>query len=193
MINSKLLLLYGPSGVGKTSIMRRLVDYDDRFVFVVPFTTRALRDGEIDKAHVSVDRMLEMEMKNCFVYVNEVYGVKYATPKEPIDSALAQGLFPVLDWPIQKSWLMKMAFPGKVFGVYVAPPSAEVLERRLALRRERNPERISEGLLELGSLDRGDFEGLYDHLVISREDELEGVALEVCRNYFLACKKIFAS
>lgn len=59
--STKLLLLLGPSGVGKSSIIRELQATDARFVYVTPYTSRVLRPEETDKVHVTADQMDELE------------------------------------------------------------------------------------------------------------------------------------
>jgi len=99
---SKFLLLLGPSGVGKSSIIEELLQLDSRFVYISPFMTRALREGEKNKISISGEEMDKMWNRGELLVINELYGIRYATPRLPIVQALAQGNFPVLDWPISR-------------------------------------------------------------------------------------------
>jgi len=78
---NKLLLLLGPSGVGKSTIIKDMLARDRRFVYVTPYMTRPLRKGETDKISISDAELDTMIAGNQFWSVNTLYGVRYASPK----------------------------------------------------------------------------------------------------------------
>lgn len=108
--NTKLLLLSGPSGIGKSTVIRELQKMDHRFVYIKPYTTRPLRDGETDKIHASLEKIKALQEQNQLIALNYLYGNYYATPLFPILNALKQVQFPVLDWPVTKIKHMKAPY-----------------------------------------------------------------------------------
>lgn len=124
---TKFLLLLGPSGVGKSTVIQELKALDERYIYISPYMTRELREGEKDKHSVTDAEFDQME----FVFVNEKYGVRYGTPKQPIVSALEANNFPVLDWPYDKLQDMRALFP--VFVCYFQAPTQLELARRLEI------------------------------------------------------------
>lgn len=137
MRKGKFLLVLGPSGVGKSTVIRRLITMDPRFVYVSPYTTRPLREGETDKVFLSADDMDRRAAE--FLYVNEIGGTRYATPRDTIDRSFEGGKFPVLDWPLDRLGIVQAAYPGRVFSVYLMPPSLDHLQARLS-KDGRDPE-----------------------------------------------------
>lgn len=174
-MNSKFLLLLGVSGVGKSTIMGYLRRLDPKFVYISPYITRQLRFGEKDKVFISDTEMDKREAMGEFLVVNPLYGIRYATPRQPIQDALMQGLYPLLDWPISKMAIMQHAFPNQLHSIYIEPPSLEELQRRLNNDdRDADGHRLASGKEELLQLYAGDYDRLYDARIIAhdmREDE----------------------
>jgi guanylate kinase len=183
---SKFLLLLGVSGVGKSTIIRELRKLDSRFVYISPFMTRGLRLGEADKTPITGEQMDEMERQRKLLVVNELYGVYYATPREPIEQAFAEGQFPLLDWPIDRLRLMQQAFPEKLFTVYIEPPDVETLRRRLADGRDPQEKRMEAATAELAMLAQGAYDDVINHRVVSNEGEAALIAHAIYREYIRA-------
>lgn len=181
-MDTKFLLLLGVSGVGKSTVIRELRSLDPRFEYVSPYTTRQLRDGETDKIHVSDEVMDRMESTGEFVVVNNLYGVRYGTPREPIVTSLQRGSFPILDWPIQKLKIMQELFP--LYVVYITPPSIEKLTRRLNIDgRDNNGSRLSNALAELKRFQKGEFEGMCDISVVSEDETIPQISQGIYDNF----------
>lgn len=181
---TKFLLLLGPSGTGKSTIIHELKRLDNRFVYISPFITRPLRKGEEDKTSVSDSIMDEMTKRGEFLVVNNLYGIRYATPKMTITNAFQEGRFPVLDWPISKLGIMTDAFPNKLFSVYVEPPSLDELRERLNRDgRDLDGHRFSEAVTELKSLWAGEFNGKYDLKIVNQFGEIDGVSRKIYNSY----------
>lgn len=181
---SKFLLLLGPSGVGKSSIIEELTRLDSRFIYISPFMTRPLREREKNKISISGEEMDEMSGQGEFFVINELYGVRYATPRQPIEQALKDNNFPVLDWPISKVSVMTEAFPSQLYIVYISPPSIEALRQRLARDdRDTDGHRLRSARQELEALESSGHLGIYDLEIISEENQVLKVAQTIYANY----------
>lgn len=168
----KFLLLLGPSGVGKSTIIRHLKEMDSRFVYVSPYTTRELRPGETDKVHVSLEAIQQLEQEGKLLTVNVIYGIYYATPKEVIDMALSEGNIPILDWPVSNMDVMLDNYGPNLLTVYVEPESLDELERRLANDgRDREGKRFAAGKEELLRYYSGEFDSLIHLKILNRQGE----------------------
>lgn len=174
---SKFLLLLGASGVGKSTIINELKRIDPRFVYISPFMTRSLREGEKDKVSVDDVEFQELEDSGKFVIVNELYGIRYGTPLEPILDAFETGNYPVLDFPISRLDVVKKIFPDQLYLVYVYPPSLEVLRERLQSR----PERFIESEQELRGMNKN--REKFELSVISHEGHAKEAAKTIYEGY----------
>lgn len=181
---SKFLLLLGPSGVGKSTIIRELTKLDERFTYISPYMTRPLRPGEKDKIPVTDKEIDNMEKEGELLAVNKLYNICYATPKTPIIEALRKQLFPVLDWPICKIQIMLEAFPGRLYCVYVFPPSSEILEKRIKKDgRDVDGSRLKNASLELSEFFSHKYSNLYDLSISSEDDKLQYVVETIYSSY----------
>lgn len=131
-----------PSGTGKTTILRRLIELDPGLEHVVSTTTRPPRAAESDgKDYYFVDEATFAEMINqeAFVEWAEVFGDRYGTTKVAIDGVMKRGIIPVMDLDVQGAARMRRVYPGCVT-VFIAPPSLESLRQRLRERRTESEE-----------------------------------------------------
>jgi len=183
-MQTKFLLLLGVSGVGKSTIIANLKKLDNRFVYISPYITRMLREGEKDKIFITDEAMDEMNKRGEFLVINKKYGIRYATPLLPIVTALNKANFPVLDWPANRMSIMTKAFADKLCIVYLLPPSIEELERRLACdNRDADGSRIAEAREELEAFDLGTYEGRYSLRVTTQTGEDETIAQTIYEHY----------
>lgn len=174
-----LVLILGPSGVGKSTCIASLCR-SEAFVYVSPYTTRPLRDGEGDKHFVTPDRFRNMQAGGEFVIVNELYGFLYGTPKEVIHKIVELGCHPVLDWPVQMVRDMRIAMAGmSVRAYYLYPPNRQVLAQRLGARAGEGCGRLERGLRELDAVDAGVYAADIDHLIVARTDQADEVAASI--------------
>jgi len=181
---SKFLLLLGPSGVGKSSIIEELIRLDSRFVYISPFMTRPLRKEEKNKISISGEEMDEMWNRGQLLVINELYGIRYATPRLPIVQALAKGNFPVLDWPVDRIDVMTQAFPGQLHVVYVSPPSIEALRQRLSKdERDADGHRLRSAQEELEAYKSSRYIGVYDFEIIAEENQVPKIAQAIYASY----------
>lgn len=163
------LVLAAPSGTGKTTIARRLVDEGGDFVFSVSATTRPPRAGErdgVDYHFVDRPTFEAMVGRGEMAEWAEVHGRLYGTPRANLDDAASSGLHAVLDIDVQGAGQIRETFPEAV-RVFVLPPSGREMVRRIGLRATEDgseiARRLRSALRELGRA------GEFHHVVINED------------------------
>lgn len=139
-----IFVISAPSGAGKTTLINRLLDTEDDFMFSISTTTRSRRKGELDEVHynfVSEDEFKRMIENNEFVEWAEVYGNYYGTTKKEVDRIMESGKIPLFDVDVQGSRHLKQQIKEGVF-IFIIPPSPEILEERLIGRKTENGEQL---------------------------------------------------
>lgn len=144
----RLIVLSGPSGVGKSTVVRALrVRHPDMFLSV-SVTTRFPRPGETDGVHyrfVSRERFAELVAQGELLEWATFDGNLYGTPRQPVLDHLAEGRPVLLEIDLQGARQVRQAVPGAQL-VFLAPPSWDELVRRLTGRRTESPEVIERRL-----------------------------------------------
>jgi guanylate kinase len=144
-----MLVVSSPSGAGKTTLTRNLLEGETNVSLSISVTTRARRPSEIDGVHyhfISKRRFEAMRDSDELLEWAEVHGNLYGTPREPVEKALAQGrdvLFDI-DWQGTQQLYEKMR--GDVVSIFVLPPSAAELKVRLERRAQDSEEVIARRL-----------------------------------------------
>ncbi len=139
-----LLVLSGPSGVGKSTVLRKMMDGRDDMAFSVSATTRAPRPGEEegkDYFFVTRERFDEMVERGELLEHAEFVGNCYGTPRSQVEQRLEAGITVVLDIEVQGAAQVKALMP-EALTVFLAPPSLEALEQRLRGRGTETEEKI---------------------------------------------------
>jgi guanylate kinase len=135
-LNGLLLVLSGPSGVGKTSIVHELLQRFDG-VFSVSATTRQAGPGEVDGRDyqfITESEFQNMINEDRFLEFAQVFSRSwYGSPREPIEAALKNGRLAILDIDVQGAEIVRAKYP-QMYGVFVLAPSEEELLHRLRLR-----------------------------------------------------------
>lgn len=183
----KTFIISGPSGVGKSTVLRTLFEGRDDLYFSVSATTRAPRPNEtpdVDYRFIEAETFRQWIEEGEFLEYAEYVGSFYGTPKKYVDEAMAEGKDAILDIEVQGAAQVHELRP-EVVRIFVAPPSWEELERRLKARGTDSPEKIQERLLrakvELESADSYDYFVIND-TVESAVKELRAIMLaEHCR------------
>ncbi|HMN97509.1 MAG TPA: guanylate kinase [Phycisphaerales bacterium] len=167
-----LLVVSGPSGVGKTTITRRLRDRF-RAVFSVSATTRAIGPGERDGVdyhfitQADFERALE---QGRFLEHAQVFGRHwYGTPRDPVERHLAEGRVVILDIDVQGALQVRRSMPEALL-IFILPPDDEELLRRLRDRGRDDPEAIARRFAEAQrevAIARGS--GAYDAFVVNSD------------------------
>lgn len=131
------LVLAAPSGAGKTTLSRLLLEQDDELNLSVSVTTRARRPGEKEGKHyyfITQERFDEMAKANELLEYARVFGRSYGTPRAPVEAALGAGEDVMFDIDWQGFRQLRASMGGDVVGVFIKPPSLDVLRHRLVKR-----------------------------------------------------------
>ena len=132
-----MLVLSSPSGAGKTTISRRLLEIDSAITMSISVTTRAARSGERDGVDYRfiepVDFNLMVNRQQLLEYA-KVFDHYYGTPAEPVDRALAEGRDVLFDIDWQGTQQLAQKARDDLISVFILPPSTRELERRLRHR-----------------------------------------------------------
>lgn len=171
------VILSAPSGGGKTTIARRLLDRRADLGYSVSCTTRAPRDGEVDGRDyrfLSQEAFLAARDAGEFAEWAEVHGNFYGTLRSQVQEVLASGRHVLMDIDVQGARQFHHAFPETVL-IFVLPPSGEVLKTRLTARKSEDRERLLVRLrnarAELGEV------GHYHYVVVN--DDLDRAVNQV--------------
>ena len=139
-----LFVVAAPSGAGKSSLVKALMELDSRVVPSVSHTTRAPRGQELhgrEYYFVSKETFDQMVIQGAFMEWAMVHGNRYGTSKQAIEQRMAQGADVVLEIDFQGAIQVKRIFPNAVL-VFILPPSWEELRSRLERRNEDSAETI---------------------------------------------------
>ncbi len=173
--NGLALIISGPSGVGKSTIVGHLEALRPGLRFSISCTTRDPRPGEIDGVHyhfLTQERFEQMLASGGFLESAQVHGNYYGTPKEPVTTAVDEGAVILLDIDVQGMRLVRQALAGTPYEtrlrtVFIAPPDLQELERRLRGRGTETPESLARRLKnaagEMACADE------YQHTVVNRD------------------------
>jgi len=170
----RALVIVGPSGVGKGTLIKRLRDGNDKFGFSTSHTTRQPRPGEKHGEHyffTTKEQFAADIAEDKFLEYAEVHGNIYGTSRMGVERVLDTGRVCILDVDVQGARALRRSGLVGIF-VFITPPSLEDLARRLAGRGTETPEqihlRMSNAKGEINTLNE---KGLYDYLIIN--DDLE--------------------
>lgn len=167
----KLIVLSGPSGAGKNTVISRVMSLRDDLDYSVSATTREPRDGEIDGvsyyflSRKSFEKMVD---ENKFLEHAEYTGNLYGTPKAPVLEKLNSGKSVIMDIEVQGAAQVKKRMPEAVM-VFLVPPSFKELGERLR-KRGRDSEEDIRARLEVARVEFALAKN-YDYIVINREPD----------------------
>ncbi len=175
-----MLVLSSPSGAGKTSVARRLLERERELELSVSVTTRPPRPGErdgVDYHFVDAERFARMVAAGELLEHAEVYGHRYGTPRAPVERALGAGRDVLFDIDWQGAQQLREKAAGDMVGVFILPPSLDELERRLR-RRASDPEEVVRFRLSRLASDVSHWPE-YDYVLINRDLEATVEAVRV--------------
>ena len=173
-----MLVLSSPSGAGKTTLSRKLLQSDDQITMSVSATTRPPRPGEVDgKDYFFVEekRFDDMIADGQFLEHATVFGNKYGTPRGPVEQALMAGRDVLFDIDWQGTQQLDQAAPEDLVKIFILPPSREELEVRLRTRAQ-DPEEVVKKRMEKAN-DEISHWAEYDYVIVN--DNLERARSEL--------------
>lgn len=144
-----MLVLSSPSGAGKSTIARNLLERDPALSLSVSVTTRARRGSEIDGVHyhfVTVREFERLRDADMLLESAEVHGNHYATPREPAELAMAAGRDMLFDIDWQGALQLQEKMRADIVSIFILPPSMAELQARLQRRAEDAPDVIAKRL-----------------------------------------------
>jgi len=178
---AQLVIISGPSGVGKDTILDalRARPRDPDYHYVVTCTTRAPRPGEVagvSYQFLSPEAFHELREAGELLEANEVHGNWYGTPRRDVAAALAAGYDVILKIDVQGAQVVKDRVPDALL-VFIVPPSLEALFQRLRSRATENADELEirqrNAAIELAR------QGDYDRVVTNETGEIERTAAEI--------------
>ncbi|MCP4330060.1 MAG: guanylate kinase [Alphaproteobacteria bacterium] len=165
-----MLVLSSPSGAGKTTISRRLLEHDANLTLSISATTRPPRPGEepgrdyifVDEAHFAamVERADLLEHAH-------VFGHDYGTPREPVETAIESGRDVLFDIDWQGTQQLKERVREDLVSVFILPPSTGALEQRLTERAQDSREVVAARMAK--AADEMSHYPEYDYIVVNRD------------------------
>lgn len=175
--SGNLFIVAAPSGGGKTSLVRKLIDTLDRIEVSISHTTRAMRPGEkhgTDYFFVNEEEFIGMVNDNAFIEHARVFNHLYGTSAAQITERLMYGIDVVLDIDWQGAEQIRHSFP-KAISIFIIPPSLEELKLRLMNRRQDKDEVISERMKK--AQDELSHYPEFDYLIVN--DDFDHAASEL--------------
>jgi guanylate kinase len=175
-----LLVLSAPSGAGKTTLARLYQSRHPDAVFSVSATTRAPRGGErdgVDYHFVTPDRFAALVSAGAFAEWAEVHGRFYGTLRSTVDEALHRRQVAIFDIDVQGGEQIKRAYPRDACTIFVLPPDAAELERRLR-GRDTDPDEVIRRRLDAARQEIARGLSSYEYVIINDvlEESVERIA-----------------
>ena len=166
-----LVVVSGPSGCGKGTVLKQLIENDEHVFYSVSATTRSPRVGEVDGVHyyfISKEQFEEKIASGGMLEYGSYVGNYYGTPKQAVEEKCAAGYDVILEIEVQGAMQLREKCPDAVF-VFIIPPSMEELEHRLVNRQTETQEviqnRLNTARTEL------QFAPKYDYIVVNQTVE----------------------
>ena len=174
-----LVVLSGPSGVGKDAVLTRMKKLERPFHYVITTTTRPKRAAEkngVDYYFLSGKEFQQMIDENQFLEWANVYNNYYGVPKSEITVALRNGVDTIVKVDVHGAATIKEILPQAVF-IFLMPPSLEELEKRLRKRHSESTSglalRLKKAKEEIESLP------LFDYVITSRQNKVDEVVFQI--------------
>lgn len=166
----KIVIVSGPSGVGKSTICRMIVEMIDDAFLSISVTTRQKSETEkdgYDYWFVSKKEFQDKIEKGMLLEYANVFGNMYGTPKDKVDEALRTGEIIILEIDVQGARQVKEAYPDSIM-IFILPPSAKALSERIENRGRDNSESV-ELRLDGANAEIAEAWRYYEHMVINED------------------------
>ncbi len=171
-MQGNLFIVSAPSGAGKTSLLKALLERDADLKLSVSHTTRTPRPGEVDGVHyhfVSVDEFMRLAGEGAFLEQAQVFDNYYGTSQSAVQSLLDEGHDVVLEIDWQGARQVRKAFPEAI-SIFIVPPSVAALRERLG-NRGQDDEAIIERRMRDARSELSHY-AEYDYLVVNDDFDL---------------------
>jgi guanylate kinase len=165
-----MLVLSSPSGAGKTTLSRMLLDAESNIELSISVTTRPMRPGEVNGRHyhfIDRKRFDQLKQKGDLLEHAEVFGNFYGTPRKPVERALKQGRDVLFDIDWQGTQQLRESAADDLVSVFLLPPSSSELARRLHTRAQDDKKVIQARMAKAG--DEMSHWAEYDYVVVNRD------------------------
>jgi guanylate kinase len=175
----QLIVISAPSGAGKTTITKRILEkHQDKLTFSISATTRKMREGErdgVDYYFLTKEDFLHKIKENELIEYEQIFDNYYGTLVSEIDRAKEQGKSLIFDIDVKGGISIRARFPKDSLLIFIAPPSMEVLRERLTKRGTETQEvierRLARAKMEMEMAE------VYDNIVVN--DDLNQATLQV--------------
>ena len=174
-----MLVLSSPSGAGKSTISKELLNRDGLLSMSISATTRPIRPGEtdgVDYLFIDQDKFQRMLQGGEFLENATVFDHSYGTPKAPVEKALGEGKDVLFDVDWQGTQQLAEAARDDLVSVFILPPSTEELERRLQERQQDSAEVIRKRMAKATS--EMSHWAEYDYIIVNEDVETSVVQVE---------------
>jgi guanylate kinase len=171
-----LVVVSGPSGVGKDAALKRMQELRRQFHFLVTNTTRPRRSEEadgVDYHFITKEQFAEMEQSGDFLERAVVYGFDYGNSRSEVRAALARGQDVIMRIDVQGAASIRKILPDAIF-IMLLPPSIDALEARLRNRRSE-PEEYLQIRLHAARLEMNEVEK-FDYVIVNEDNALDETA-----------------
>ena len=176
----KMLIISGPSGAGKNSIIKKIMELDSSFIHCMSVTTREPRGNEedgVDYVFITEEKLNEMIKNKELLECAQVHGAFYGITKNFVERMALEGRNIVLNIDWQGAKIIKERSREAVYSIFIMPPSIEELKRRLATCGRYNEEEMAKRLAKLES--EVSHKNEYDAIIIN--DDLNVAANEIIK------------
>ena len=164
------IVLSSPSGAGKTSLSRKLLEKNKNLFLSISFTTRPPRPLEVNESDyffVNDEKFIDMLNKDEFLEHAKVFDFYYGTPKKPVMNALKSGKDILFDIDWQGTQQLMNSVQDDLVKIFVLPPSAKELEKRLLKRNQDTDETVKNRMSKAS--DEISHYAEYDYIIINED------------------------